>query len=98
MSDGRTHWDDCWREHRDCAVAKVERLRAALDSLATHSGQPTAALLDMVDRYMTAVAEEREACAQLAETVTEPCMPNCDACLEDPRRIAAAIRARNKED
>lgn len=28
MTDGRTHWDECWRQHHDCAVAEVERLRA----------------------------------------------------------------------
>lgn len=28
MSDGRTHWEGCWRDHHDCAVAEVERLRA----------------------------------------------------------------------
>jgi hypothetical protein len=33
MTDGRTHWEGCWREHRDCAVAEVERLRKALDDL-----------------------------------------------------------------
>lgn len=27
MTDGRTHWDECWRQHHDCAVAEVERLR-----------------------------------------------------------------------
>lgn len=26
MSDGRTHWEGCWRDHHDCAVAEVERL------------------------------------------------------------------------
>jgi hypothetical protein len=28
---GRTHWDDCWREHRECAMAEganeIERLQ-----------------------------------------------------------------------
>lgn len=28
--DGRTHWEDCWRDHLDCAVAKVERLTREL--------------------------------------------------------------------
>ncbi len=26
----RTHWTDCWRDHHECAVAEVERLRADL--------------------------------------------------------------------
>lgn len=32
MSDGRTHWEGCWRDHHDCAVAEVERLREERDS------------------------------------------------------------------
>ncbi len=24
--DGRTHWEGCWREHLECAVARVEML------------------------------------------------------------------------
>lgn len=32
MTDGRTHWHGCWREHHDCAVAEIERLRHAADS------------------------------------------------------------------
>ena len=32
--DGRTHHDECWRDHHDCAVAKVERLREKLKHLA----------------------------------------------------------------
>lgn len=27
MTDGRTHWDGCWREHLECALALVERLK-----------------------------------------------------------------------
>lgn len=30
MSDGRTHWEGCWRDHHDCAVAEVERLLGLL--------------------------------------------------------------------
>ena len=26
----RTHWEDCWRSHVDCAAVEVERLREAL--------------------------------------------------------------------
>lgn len=31
----RTHYTDCWRVHPDCAVAEVERLRAALTEVST---------------------------------------------------------------
>lgn len=24
-----THWEDCWRNHHDCAIAKIERDKAA---------------------------------------------------------------------
>jgi hypothetical protein len=41
MTDGRTHWEGCWREHRDCAVAEVERLRSRL---AKEEGKTSAAL------------------------------------------------------
>ena len=27
-SQGRTHWEGCWREHSACAVAMIERLQA----------------------------------------------------------------------
>lgn len=43
MTDGRTHWEGCWREHRDCAVAEVEELRALLREAQN-------ALLDYVER------------------------------------------------
>lgn len=33
MTDGRTHWEDCWRHHLDCAVRRVEELERIL---ATH--------------------------------------------------------------
>lgn len=23
-----SHWDECWREHHDCAIAKIEELKA----------------------------------------------------------------------
>ena len=26
-----THWDDCWRKHHGCAVAKIERLSAVTE-------------------------------------------------------------------
>ena len=25
MSRDRTHWEDCWRVHHECAIAKIER-------------------------------------------------------------------------
>ena len=25
-----THWDECWRSHHECAIAKIERLQKAL--------------------------------------------------------------------
>lgn len=25
--EGTTHWDDCWRYHHECAVARIERMR-----------------------------------------------------------------------
>lgn len=31
--DGRTHWEGCWRDHLDCAVARVEALEAERDRL-----------------------------------------------------------------
>ena len=32
---GRTHWEGCWRDHLDCAVAEVERL-----STSSEKGEP----------------------------------------------------------
>lgn len=26
---GKTHWDDCWRVHHGCAIAKIERAQAS---------------------------------------------------------------------
>ena len=26
MNEGSTHWEGCWREHHECAVAEIERL------------------------------------------------------------------------
>lgn len=28
MNEGQTHWEGCWREHHECAVAEIERIRA----------------------------------------------------------------------
>ncbi len=25
--DGRTHWEGCWREHLECAVARIEEYK-----------------------------------------------------------------------
>jgi uncharacterized protein (UPF0335 family) len=35
MSDGRTHWEGCYKEcgHKDCAVAQIERLQAEIKRL-----------------------------------------------------------------
>ena len=31
MTDIRgSHWEGCWREHHDCAIAEIERLQAKL--------------------------------------------------------------------
>lgn len=33
MTDGKTHWNGCWREHLECAVARVEEYEnATLDA------------------------------------------------------------------
>lgn len=29
MSRDKTHWDECWRVHHECAIAKIERLQSA---------------------------------------------------------------------
>lgn len=34
MMDGKTHWEGCWREHLDCAVARVEELESSPQRLA----------------------------------------------------------------
>jgi hypothetical protein len=33
VTDGRTHWEGCYKEygHKDCAVAQIERLTAAVE-------------------------------------------------------------------
>ena len=28
-TDGRTHWDGCWREHADCRAVRRERWKRA---------------------------------------------------------------------
>ena len=35
MSDGRTHWEGCYKEygHKDCAIAQIERLTAEVARL-----------------------------------------------------------------
>lgn len=31
MNEGSTHWEGCWREHHECAVAEIHRLVRLLD-------------------------------------------------------------------
>lgn len=31
MNEGTTHWEGCWREHHECAVAEIERLLEEID-------------------------------------------------------------------
>ena len=30
-----THWDGCWKDHHECAIAKIESLQNGIDHLRT---------------------------------------------------------------
>lgn len=32
----KTHYDECWRDHLECAIAHIERLQAENDRLQVH--------------------------------------------------------------
>jgi hypothetical protein len=40
MTGGRTHWEGCWREHRDCATRRIEELEKKLADAEVWLSQP----------------------------------------------------------
>lgn len=61
MSEGRTHWEGCWRDrtHHACAVAEIERLQQAIGmakALVDHARQ----LADQLQAEMAAEAKKQE--------------------------------------
>ena len=44
---GRTHWETCWREHLECAVAKVERAEGELTDVREDMAQLTLGVIAM---------------------------------------------------
>lgn len=72
MTRERTHWTDCWRDHHECAVVKVERLRSDL-AAARDDAERSAAAFDATTRTIRqdkgiAEAERDSALASLAAT------------------------------
>jgi chromosome segregation ATPase len=73
----RTHWEGCWREHLDCAVAEVERLKKLignshrkfydLDAKRIQLADEIATLREAEDEYVETLARWRRALNEARE-------------------------------
>ena len=83
MSDGRTHWEGCYKEygHKDCAIAQIERLTADLNE----SERQTRAQLKRVLQRDERIAE--------LEANLKLCNESCGEWADENERLQARAEA-----